>query len=264
MPRSSTANSPVSFVHHFDVKVIPPGPPWAVQEVRDMEVNIVSASAFAGQALWQHLVMQSLREVAGVLPSSVLTDWRRKLIDHKSTLSTIADALGLQHPSDAVPQNELFVCVVRAIYRRDRGAALKFVRELIRPASESARDTNATRLSAVKASTQRPPGNTRQLDVLRALKAKGDLGITHPTQTENSPSLLASDGSGEPGSGSGVSSGSRLKSPPASPKTPPRRKRSLPASPSSESGPSRLPLGEISPLAAPQPRSIFNYVSSWL
>ncbi|KAJ7671386.1 hypothetical protein DFH06DRAFT_1366179 [Mycena polygramma] len=261
MPRSSTANSPVSFVTHFDLKVVPP--PWAIKEVREMEVNVVSTSAYAGQALWQHLVMQSLREVAGVLPSSVLTDWRRKLIDHKSTLSAIADALGLQHPSDAVPHNELFVCVVRVIYRRDRGAALKFVRELIRPASESARDTNATRLRVVKVATHRPPGNTRQLEVLRALKAKNRLGITHLTQTENSPSLLASDGSGEPGSGSGVPS-SQLKSPPASPKTPPRRKRSLPASPSSEAGPSRLPLGQISPLAAPQPRSVFTYVSSWL
>jgi hypothetical protein len=48
-------------------------PPWAMMSLRTMDPRIIPTSAFAGQALWQHLALEALNEGTGVLPGSVLS-----------------------------------------------------------------------------------------------------------------------------------------------------------------------------------------------
>ncbi|KAJ7907917.1 hypothetical protein B0H13DRAFT_2662219 [Mycena leptocephala] len=150
-----------------------------------MDPRIIPTSAFAGQALWQHLALEALNEGAGVLPGSVLSDWRQVIVDRKATLTAVADSLGLCHESDAVPGNDLFVCIIRILYLKDHGVATGFVAALLRPASNFAKAANAPRLRAVEAASPLPRQHGRTMDVLDALQAANKRAIEQLAREDN-------------------------------------------------------------------------------
>ncbi|KAJ7671284.1 hypothetical protein DFH06DRAFT_1320074 [Mycena polygramma] len=166
-------------------------PASARHEWESMGVEERKRIHFVGKPLWHHLMGQVLVEGAGIIPASELHQWRGRLVDNKSHLARIAQALRI---SSGEKDHRVVPSIARVI---EKGQGLEvaqdWVRRLLAPAIAIAQARNARRLLELQARASLGGRLTvvadstlaRQLKILRAMADKNTQALDSAARPDN-------------------------------------------------------------------------------
>ncbi|KAJ7769874.1 hypothetical protein B0H16DRAFT_234966 [Mycena metata] len=178
-----------TFLQLFDATATPS--PWAVDAVRNFNAQQRVTSVFAGKALWQHLTGQCLVKAAGILPPSVLHNWRKRLVDNRDNLARLASAWQVP-PCWKIAADQWPPALLYVVSRNgsDLAAALAWLARILAPAATIARDQNKGRLAEVAAAgPPTPPAQSRTRDVLKRLAERNRVSLTNATRVDDPYSM---------------------------------------------------------------------------
>ncbi|KAJ7932110.1 hypothetical protein B0H13DRAFT_2307964 [Mycena leptocephala] len=128
-----------------------------------------------GPDLLKELGYKVVAEAAGIVPSGVLTEWRRAITEHKGNLQQVADVLGLSEILPGQSGKDALAVFAVVLAQERRPDELQFAQQwlslVFKPSVVILCEYNTARLAALPGTSVHVPAN-RTMTILRTFAAK--------------------------------------------------------------------------------------------